>query len=148
MVSPIWTTICLGKSSSHRSLQPYCSHWIHERGDPFSPTLSVMHFFFPVYLTFNPYHAQAARAVVKNNLSLIIFPEGTRSKNGRLLPFKKALIHPLFDHIISSHLLYNSHSGIGGNIVHDIKWQKSRRGIQANVLSTGLGSFLEYWANT
>lgn len=100
--------------------------------------------FFPVYLTCNPYHAQAARAVVKNNLSLIIFPEGTRSKNGRLLPFKKALIHPLFDHIISSHLLYNSHSGIGGNIVHGIKWQKSRRGIQANVLSTGLGPFLEY----
>ncbi|XP_028789917.1 1-acyl-sn-glycerol-3-phosphate acyltransferase-like isoform X3 [Neltuma alba] len=35
---------------------------------------------------------EAARAVVRNNLSLIIFPEGTRSKNGRLLPFKKALI--------------------------------------------------------
>ncbi|KZV56906.1 1-acyl-sn-glycerol-3-phosphate acyltransferase-like [Dorcoceras hygrometricum] len=33
---------------------------------------------------------QAAKAVVKNGLSLIIFPEGTRSKNGRLLPFKKA----------------------------------------------------------
>ncbi|XP_027341016.1 1-acyl-sn-glycerol-3-phosphate acyltransferase-like [Abrus precatorius] len=36
---------------------------------------------------------QAARAVVKNNLSLIIFPEGTRSKNGRLLPFKKGFVH-------------------------------------------------------
>ncbi|XP_022632208.1 1-acyl-sn-glycerol-3-phosphate acyltransferase isoform X3 [Vigna radiata var. radiata] len=35
---------------------------------------------------------KAAHAVVKNNLSLIIFPEGTRSKNGRLLPFKKVLI--------------------------------------------------------
>nr|GMC76543.1 1-acyl-sn-glycerol-3-phosphate acyltransferase-like isoform X1 [Ipomoea batatas] len=33
---------------------------------------------------------KAARAVVDNNLSLIIFPEGTRSQNGRLLPFKKA----------------------------------------------------------
>ncbi|KAK7300085.1 hypothetical protein RJT34_10917 [Clitoria ternatea] len=36
---------------------------------------------------------EAARAVVKNNLSLIIFPEGTRSKNGRLLPFKKGFVH-------------------------------------------------------
>ncbi|XP_059283598.1 1-acyl-sn-glycerol-3-phosphate acyltransferase-like [Lycium ferocissimum] len=33
---------------------------------------------------------EAAHAVSKNNLSLIIFPEGTRSKNGRLLPFIKA----------------------------------------------------------
>ncbi|RDX64724.1 hypothetical protein CR513_56688, partial [Mucuna pruriens] len=36
---------------------------------------------------------EAARAVEKNNLSLIIFPEGTRSKNGRLLPFKKGFVH-------------------------------------------------------
>ncbi|XP_048130955.1 1-acyl-sn-glycerol-3-phosphate acyltransferase-like isoform X2 [Rhodamnia argentea] len=36
---------------------------------------------------------EAAHAVVKNNLSLIIFPEGTRSKNGRLLPFKKGFVH-------------------------------------------------------
>ncbi|KAI4340044.1 hypothetical protein MLD38_024919 [Melastoma candidum] len=36
---------------------------------------------------------EAARAVVRNQLSLIIFPEGTRSKNGRLLPFKKGFIH-------------------------------------------------------
>lgn len=35
---------------------------------------------------------QVARALVKKNLSLIIFPEGTRSKTGRLLPFKKASI--------------------------------------------------------
>ncbi|XVF23472.1 hypothetical protein REPUB_Repub13aG0041900 [Reevesia pubescens] len=32
---------------------------------------------------------KAVQAVIKHNLSLIIFPEGTRSKNGRLLPFKK-----------------------------------------------------------
>lgn len=36
---------------------------------------------------------EAAHAVVKSNLSLIIFPEGTRSKNGRLLPFKKGFVH-------------------------------------------------------
>ncbi|KAJ4837435.1 1-acyl-sn-glycerol-3-phosphate acyltransferase [Turnera subulata] len=36
---------------------------------------------------------EVARKVVENNLSLIIFPEGTRSKNGRLLPFKKGFIH-------------------------------------------------------
>lgn len=36
---------------------------------------------------------EAASAVVKNKLSLIIFPEGTRSKNGRLLPFKKGFLH-------------------------------------------------------
>ncbi|GAV72934.1 LOW QUALITY PROTEIN: Acyltransferase domain-containing protein, partial [Cephalotus follicularis] len=38
-------------------------------------------------------HSQAAHAVVRNNLSLIIFPEGSRSKNGKLLPFKKGFVH-------------------------------------------------------
>jgi len=36
---------------------------------------------------------QVAREVVKNNLSLILFPEGTRSRHGRLLPFKKGFVH-------------------------------------------------------
>lgn len=32
---------------------------------------------------------EAAQAIIDNNLSLVIFPEGTRSRSGRLLPFKK-----------------------------------------------------------
>ncbi|XP_074592272.1 1-acyl-sn-glycerol-3-phosphate acyltransferase-like [Curcuma longa] len=35
---------------------------------------------------------EAAHAIMDNNLSLIIFPEGTRSRSGRLLPFKKGFI--------------------------------------------------------
>ncbi|XVF70650.1 hypothetical protein PTKIN_Ptkin11bG0179100 [Pterospermum kingtungense] len=37
---------------------------------------------------------EAVLAVIKHNLSLIIFPEGTRSKNGRLLRFKKVIFKP------------------------------------------------------
>ncbi|KAF8649687.1 hypothetical protein HU200_064228 [Digitaria exilis] len=36
---------------------------------------------------------KVARKVVNNNLSLILFPEGTRSRDGRLLPFKKGFVH-------------------------------------------------------
>lgn len=36
---------------------------------------------------------KVADAIVKNRLSLVLFPEGTRSKNGRLLPFKKGFVH-------------------------------------------------------
>ncbi|XP_038973318.1 1-acyl-sn-glycerol-3-phosphate acyltransferase-like isoform X2 [Phoenix dactylifera] len=36
---------------------------------------------------------EVAREIVKKNLSLIIFPEGTRSKTGRLLAFKKGFVH-------------------------------------------------------
>eukprot|EP00249_Psilotum_nudum_P013800 c24520_g1_i1 orf=161-805(+) len=36
---------------------------------------------------------EVAKAVVQKNLSLIIFPEGTRSETGRLLPFKKGFVH-------------------------------------------------------
>jgi lysophosphatidate acyltransferase len=60
---------------------------------------------FPVYLTCDSSRAQAARAVLKNNLSLIIFPEGTRSKTGRLLPFKKAIILTCLERIIFSSCL-------------------------------------------
>eukprot|EP00252_Welwitschia_mirabilis_P005375 TRINITY_DN15871_c0_g2_i8.p1 TRINITY_DN15871_c0_g2~~TRINITY_DN15871_c0_g2_i8.p1 ORF type:complete len:144 (+),score=19.98 TRINITY_DN15871_c0_g2_i8:221-652(+) len=36
---------------------------------------------------------QVAKTIVEQDLSLIIFPEGTRSPNGRLLPFKKGAVH-------------------------------------------------------
>ncbi|XAR56685.1 1-acylglycerol-3-phosphate O-acyltransferase [Bertholletia excelsa] len=38
-------------------------------------------------------NSQAASAIVKKKPSLIIFPEGTRSKNGRLIPLKKGFVH-------------------------------------------------------
>ncbi|XVE80378.1 hypothetical protein DITRI_Ditri14bG0135100 [Diplodiscus trichospermus] len=36
---------------------------------------------------------EAVQSIIKHNLSLVIFPEGTRSKNGRVLPFKKGFVH-------------------------------------------------------
>ncbi|CAL9207580.1 unnamed protein product [Musa hybrid cultivar] len=36
---------------------------------------------------------EAALEVRNNDLSLVIFPEGTRSRSGRLLPFKKGFVH-------------------------------------------------------
>ncbi|KAJ7527275.1 hypothetical protein O6H91_16G046000 [Diphasiastrum complanatum] len=37
--------------------------------------------------------AKVAKEIVEKDLSLGMFPEGTRSSNGRLLPFKKGFIH-------------------------------------------------------
>lgn len=90
MVSSIWATLCFGQTYLHRSLQPECSHPVFERGIIFSALrYQSGHFFPPVFLTIDYANVQAAHAIVKDNLSLIIFPEGTRSQNGRLLPFKK-----------------------------------------------------------
>lgn len=36
---------------------------------------------------------KVARALLENDLSLVVFPEGTRSATGRLLSFKKGFVH-------------------------------------------------------
>lgn len=79
----------------------------HLRIDRSNPTAAIqsmkevtLHFFLLTFCSLNIFvsvpkycffTAQVACAIVRNNLSLIIFPEGTRSKDGRLLPFKKAI---------------------------------------------------------
>lgn len=132
MVPTLWTTLRFGKPSSHRSQKPNCSHWIHERGVNFFHHIDcwAIFFLFP-YLTCDWSHVQAARAVVKNNLSLIIFPEGTRSKDGRLLPFKKVIVIVLtfFANILDFRCLRCTlHSGGHGSMVYGPKWPASLGG--------------------
>jgi 1-acyl-sn-glycerol-3-phosphate acyltransferase len=44
---------------------------------------------------------QAATAVLRKGLHMLIYPEGTRSSNGRLLPFKKGPFHLAMDSGVS-----------------------------------------------
>lgn len=101
LVSSVWAALRVGKPSPYRPLQPFCCHRISERGCTHSWTaysLTILKICLTKFCSW----VQAAHAIVNHNLSLIIFPEGTRSRSGRLLPFKKVIILTLFAYINAS----------------------------------------------
>jgi 1-acyl-sn-glycerol-3-phosphate acyltransferase len=64
--------------------------------------LLILYRILATFLNYDSSLAQAAREVVRKKLSLIIFPEGTRSADGRLLHFKKAIFINLLKCVIFS----------------------------------------------